>query len=268
MSCDELQDQFVSYLLGELSADEAHSVEAHLASSCSSCQAELEALREALELVFTAAPVAHVSRTQLHRITEQAITEQAITEQALRKSAPSYRRKLSPSSAHPETWVANPGEHLTVRIVQALLAVAAGFFLMVGWQALTSTQLPSILSQQPSSKSEFRPDQSAAGLSGDADLLPGSNEHVHYVSLKMRPALAAVHGYYLEDAFSGQAHVVGNINRAPLNNEQFRLIVVTDLGETEVPVAVGKTGRFMKLLTTSKSEVREIMLQASTNGNR
>ena len=138
MSCDELQDQFVSYLQGELSADEAHAVEAHLATSCLSCQVELEALREALELVFTAAPVAHVSHTQLQRITEQA----------LRKSPPRYRRSLSPSSAHAETWVANPREHRTVRIFQALLAVAAGFFLMVGWQAVTSTRRPSILSQK------------------------------------------------------------------------------------------------------------------------
>jgi hypothetical protein len=253
MSCEELQDQFVSYLLGELSPAEAHAVDTHLASSCANCHEEFEAVREALELVFEAVPVAKLSHAQRQRISQEA----------LRKTSPEFNHR-TPLSTPPQAGGPIPEDRLTIGLFQALLAIAAGFFLMVGWQAITRKQPHLLLSQQEHNPSpDNATEHQNTGLSGGTDLPPGSNESVHYVSLKMRPAQATVHGYCLEDTFSGQTHIVGNINRAPMIGEQFRLTVFTDIGETEIPIAVDESGRFMKIFTTPQGAIRDILLQAS-----
>lgn len=258
MSCEELQDQFVSYLLGELSSAEAQAVEAHLSSSCSNCQEELEAIREALELVFAAVPVAKLSHAQLERISQQA----------LRKTSPEFNHRTS-GSTQTQFAATISDARLTTRLFQALLAIAAGFFLMVGWQAITIKQPRALLSQQEYVPSpDNATEEKSSSMSGITGLPPGSNESVHYVSLKMRPAQATVHGYCLEDTFSGQTHIVGNINRAPIIGEQFRLTVFADTGETDIPITVDQSGRFMKVFTTPQGAIRDILLQASVPEKR
>ncbi len=253
MNCEQLQDQLVPYLLGELSSDEVLDIESHLSSDCVNCHRELEVIRDALGLVFAAVPEARMSPEQRHHIARQAVG----------KTSPDSRQTMNWS-----TTVETPGS-LTYAIqpatlLQSLLAIAAGFFLMLGWQAVTSSERPAEFSTGGHVFNLGSAERSSAAMSGDSDLLPGSHQHVRYVSLKSQPTQSAVHGYCLADTFSGQLHIIGNFDRDPPSNEHFRLTLVTATDVIEVPMAVDETGLFKKIIPLPDHVIREILLHVTS----
>ena len=118
MSCLDVQDSLVEYLLGELDSQRRASVEMHLANGCSECRAELQALTESVDVLWQAVPNKQLSEELQRAIVLRACTATPASEIAEKTTVASH-----PASIRPKI-IRNP-------IAQALLAFAAGILFMM-----------------------------------------------------------------------------------------------------------------------------------------
>lgn len=251
MNCEQIQDQLVPLLLEELSASDQRIVQAHLDSGCPDCQAAWRCLSEATELLYLAVPSVPLSASQQRTIVRTALQANPGGTRHNRPSwAPVAAEEFSPIRESFQPF----------RLLQALLAVAAGFLVMLTAQAWWS-----VVSQPALNALADRSGQSW-GQTADAEpqlnVASGSCSGVHFVSMTIHTKAAQpIHaGYFVADRFSGELHVLGNISRIPHSDEQFRLIVGTSSGQEEYPVSVDQQGRFKLILSIPDSQIRELSL--------
>lgn len=257
MSCEQVQELFVPYLLGELPSQETELVEVHLASGCLSCAGEWKLAREALELAFESVPAVQISAEQQRRIVRQA----------LRSQPPG-------SSTQPAFISASTADEASLydalqpaRLFQSLLSLAAGFFVMLGAQGLWSARATSenVATQRTAAGIATSPLGSLASgwsLPGtQPGLMPDAQKAVRFVSLTAQPT-HPVTGYYLDDRFSGELHVVGSIHRSPLPEESFWLKLIVRDAPLEVAVTVDEQGRYQCIVPLPTQAVTAVSLHS------
>jgi hypothetical protein len=260
MICEQIQEHFVPYLLGELPSEEAELVEVHVASGCLSCARELKLAREALELAFESIQAVHVSDEQQRRIVRQA----------LRSQPPA-------STAHPAAMSASTaGESFLhdalqpARLFQSLLSLAAGFFVMLGAQGLWSARAtPGNVAAQRTTAGTTAgtPSLPTSGWSLPSThprLMPDAQKTVRFVSLTAQPTQPVLTGYFLDDRFSGELHVVGSIHRTPQPEESFWLRLIMRDALIEVAVAVDVQGRYQCIVPLPTQAITAISLHSES----
>ncbi len=276
MSCEQIQEDFVPYLLGELSSDEAWCIERHLSEGCARCREDFNTIREAIGLVFEAVPASDLT----------AERQRSVVRHALHATQPSCSNSYAPAlSALTDSLSTGPRVASSVLLLQALLAVAAGFFLVLGAQAFLRSGQPDERTmselnvprlddspQEAEAIPSERPVQQRANrLAGDPELLPGSHDAVHFVSLKAQPVQTALIGYFLADPFSGELHVVGQIlpqaRQAPRRNQRFSLTITTDQTRSDEPLQVDDNGGFKLIVPLPQHLIRDISLQVAEGSN-
>ena len=65
MSCDQIQDSLIAYVLGELPMGETLRVEQHMNSGCTSCNEELIQVSRQLDQVYQAVPTETLSDVEI-----------------------------------------------------------------------------------------------------------------------------------------------------------------------------------------------------------
>jgi len=262
MSCEQVQEHFVPYLLGELPSQESELVEVHLASGCLSCAAEWKLAREALELAFESVPAVQVSAEQQRRIVRQALCSQP-----------------PGSSAQPASISASTADEALLydalqpaRLFQSLLSLAAGFFVMLGAQGLWSARATSeknVATQRTAAGTAAGTATSPLGSPASGWSLPGTppglmpdaQKAVRFVSLTAQPT-HPITGFYLDDRFSGELHVVGSIHRPPLPAESFWLKLILRDASLEVAVTVDEQGRYQCIVPLPNQAITAISLHS------
>lgn len=255
MSCQQLQQDFVPFLLGELEHQAASVIETHLATGCTECVNDFVILREAVETVFAAVPAAALPIEQQQRIRRMAVREWGPGREAF---------ELSPTAAAVGS-VQLQTASTPWRMLQALLSLAAGFFLIVGWQAWQNDgRLDNSLQSRTTAATDGAT-VAAQALSGDPQLLPRAKDKVHFVSVKNSPTQLPVTGYFLADRFSSQLHVVGKIAQLPQPEAHYQLTIATDRSTLQVPISVEAEGHFKVIVALPESAIREVVLEAVLN---
>ncbi|MCA9160273.1 MAG: zf-HC2 domain-containing protein, partial [Planctomycetales bacterium] len=120
MKCEHYQEQFVEYLLYELSAAEEQAIQQHLQSGCSACNAEFLAIRDGAELLFSVAPQAEFSQARRDAILAHVLT-------ATCKARPQIADNRSSSSSR----TAAGRREARFQPLHGLLALVAGFALVL-----------------------------------------------------------------------------------------------------------------------------------------
>ena len=68
MKCDNVQQNLVEYVLGDLNASETAAIDAHLQEGCAACERELSEVRDEVEAVYAQPAKAELDTAEIHRI--------------------------------------------------------------------------------------------------------------------------------------------------------------------------------------------------------
>ena len=211
MSCLDVQDTLVEYLLGELDAQRRASVELHLANGCSECRAELQTLTESVDVLWQAVPNKMLSEQLQREIVSRVCAVKPASEIAERATIPSR-----PASIR-SRLIRNP-------MAQALLAFAAGLLFM--------------MYVKPGASGEMSANRPARGPTGSSvnlasPRIPASlamsekkYESTQLVSLRRKPNSSELKGFVLCDALTREIHIYCFGLQQPTNGRQYALWLI------------------------------------------
>lgn len=215
MTCEEFQDQFVEYFLGELSPAEQHDIEEHLQSGCGACNHEFRALHDATELLYAIAPQVELTQAQRDTIFQNAVSSDWEANQAVPPPPVQARRDRE------------AGGQSSLGLGAGLLALVAGFVLVMLVPATT---------RRNASGQLLSPQQFVHALEGERTELASKLKFVSFEDVSsnddsQRPqpdAQPQLLGFLLVDARAREIHLLGRLEKTALSDvPEFELSIIT-----------------------------------------
>ena len=194
MSCIDVQDSLVEYLLGELDAQRRASVEMHLENGCSECRAELQALTESADLLWQAVPNKQLSKELQREIVLRVCAVKPASEIAEQTTIASH-----PASLHAQL-VRNP-------FAQAFLAFAAGILFMMYMKPGDKVAGDIIANRPPILKAGSSVNLASPRIPASLQMSEKKYESTQLVSLRRKPGSSELRGHVLCDALTREIHV-------------------------------------------------------------
>ena len=214
MSCADIQNSLVEYLLNELDDAEQTNVEQHLASDCEACHAELHRLSDSMDLLWQSVP--------------NPPLPPLLREQVLAKclNTPPSSCESKTSAVH--TKLANKSPAIVLG--EMLLAFAAGVLLMTTLH-LTIKQFGdrSVTSQQAAVKQNQVANASRFGTGDTPDALEMSGKpykQSHFITLHRQSKANELSGQLLWDKLNREIHVYCFGLSTPPAGKQYTLWMV------------------------------------------
>ncbi|MEO8268490.1 MAG: hypothetical protein ABI557_02145 [Aureliella sp.] len=250
MNCENYQEQFVEFILCELSRSQELAIQRHLQSGCVACNSEFLAIREGTELLFSVAPQAELSQANRDAILNRAL---ATTSDPGFQPA-KYERSLSPVTAV-------SGRDGRRQTLQGLLALVAGFALVLAIPAA----------------SQIEPVSTAfdIGVGGGADrglggVLPAPDVRPNFVSFEnvsqlAQPENLRVSGFLLLDTRAGEIHLLGRqLGPVLAGPSALDLEIVTASGKVHYPLSFNSSGFCKQLVPFPQEPILKIEIVSST----
>ncbi len=212
MSCDDVQDLLVEYLMGELDSQSLASVERHLASGCNQCQAELQALTQSVDALWQAVPAQKLSEEFQRSILTRACsaTSSEITKHTTLASHP---------ASIPQRLYRNP-------FAQALLAFAAGILFMMYMKPAAKIADDFAASRPPVTKASSNVNLASPQIPASLQMSEKRYESTQLVSLRRKPGSGEPRGYVLCDALTREIHVFCHGLQQPPSGMQYVLWLI------------------------------------------
>ena len=235
MNCEQIQEQLVPYVLGELNENENTIIQVHLESKCESCCAELNETYRATEIIFSA-----VTPEKISDSLQRSILKQASADSSEVKSKPSslsrgingqniesekrknQNQELEPYEANTAVSCHKKRGHFAHAIAFGV-STAAGFLLPFAIQNTVSgtkdLEIPMISSQQKSQQAIASQER----LVPDLRALNEAGKRTHFVAARHSDSEldpSGISANAVVDSIANQIHFYGtNFPAAPLNFE-------------------------------------------------
>lgn len=206
MSCLDVQDLMVEYLLGELDSEHRAKVESHLATGCSECQIELHALTESVDALWQAVPNKKLSDSVQQEIV--ARVRAGAPRVTIDKAA-----EVSPRTASvPLRLMHNP-------IAQAMIAFAAGVLCMI---FIKTDNKVEVATQRATTSVNLASPRIPKSL----QMSEKKYESTQLVSLRQKPDSSELRGHVLCDALTREIHIFCRGLQQPPSGTQYVLWLV------------------------------------------
>lgn len=224
MSCVDIQDSLVEYLLGELDAVQRANVEKHLASECGDCKAEFKALSESVDLLWQAVPNARLSESL-----QRSIVARACAPMPVQMPAP------MPAQMRVEMPVQTSNRSQLVRspIVQAMLAFAAGILCMICLKPST-TDFEKIAKRNLTTPTESKVNLASPRIPDSLEMSEKKYESTHLVALRRKPGSDELRGHVLWDTLTREIHIFCFGLQQPPHGTQYALWLIGPGNEVRI----------------------------------
>ena len=213
MSCLDIQDSLIEYLLGELDAGHRAAIEQHLAKGCQQCNAEKLALAESVDVLWQAVPHQKFSEELQREIVARVLKTTPVCQPAVQEAQQSRPASTRSQLMH------HP-------IAQAVLAFAAGILLMICLR-------PLFTSKHDLSVNHGALQQAGAAVNLASPPIPASlamsekkYESTHLVSLRKKPGSSELRGHVLWDALAREIHIFCFGLQQPPQGTQYALWLI------------------------------------------
>ncbi|MDX1927657.1 MAG: anti-sigma factor [Pirellulaceae bacterium] len=214
MSCLNVQDLLVEYLLNELAPEQRATVEMHLASGCSECQAELHILAESVDALWQTIPNQKLSEELHHEILSKV---RAATPDAGKQAAAASAFRMSASAPN---WLSRSS------LVQAFLAFAAGILCMMYVNSRGNVSSDTSVDNAPRVEVTSRVNLASPQIPASLQMAEKKYESTQLVSLRRRPDSTELPGYVLCDALTREIHIFCYGLQPPPSGMQYVLWLV------------------------------------------
>ncbi len=239
MKCEHYQEQFVEYLLCELSATEEQSIQQHLESGCAACNAEFLAIRDGAELLFSVAPQAEFSQAKRDAILAHALAATC-----------NARPQLADNRSSSSTRAVAGRRETRLHPLHGLLALVAGFALVLALPVASRIEPVSTALDPPGGET------TKSGLEG---LFPAPSAMPNFISFEnvsqlAKPENLRVSGFLLLDTRAGEIHLLGSQLVPDLpGTPALDLQITTASGTSHYPLSFNSSG-LCKLLVPLPQE--------------
>lgn len=246
MKCEQLQDQFVEYLLSELSDREEAAIEQHLRNRCRQCELELKRVQEGIELLAEAAPRADMSEKQIDTLVCRA--KQA----AMPRMEIALGRDVAVDSWD---WLN------AFRIGQYAASLAAGILLVLLLTRDDASSRDAAIALHPNESS--LPSIPAKAGSNSAQVLGLEQQRsvqgkFSFVSLEGRSVNPQGIGFAVVDEVSGELHFLAKRVPSPPPGSQYVLWIVSLESEVRIPLIREANGFCKAIVPLPVDPVRHI----------
>ncbi len=256
MTCEHFQEQFVEYLLCELSESEERAIEQHLQSGCVACNEEFLAIRDGTELLFSVAPQTELTQVKCD----------AILAGVLAASTDARSRSKNDVSSPPVVLLAERKRNGRRHALQGLLALVAGFALVLA--------IPAAGRIEPSSTAlDGRVEMGGVeegNTSGLGVVVPARNARPNFVSFENMTQIAqpkdrSVSGFLLIDTLAGEIHLLGRrLEPALPGAPPLELQIVTASGSVQYPLNFSASGFCKSLVSLPREPIVKIEIVSSS----
>lgn len=212
MSCSEIQELLIEYVLDELDEVQESQVDQHLAAGCQACQAELQVISESMDQLWRVTPNGNISVDLRREIVARCVADTLPqgglpSPQAVRRSEP-HRSRLSSS------------------LIQALIAFAAGLVFMMTAQPWVKKAMPIRESQLERLRPEVAVSLATPPIPSSLELSEKKHESTHLVGLRRQTGSNELRGHVLWDSLTRELHLFCFGLRQPPPGTQYALWLI------------------------------------------
>ncbi len=214
MSCVDVQDSLVEYLVGELDPQGRASVEMHLSTGCSQCQAELQALNASVDVLWQALPNNKLSKEFQRAIVARAVSSTPPSQHAARSSVKSQLPFHSLSIC---------GRLFHNPLAQSFIAFAAGILFMIYMKPAARVAGSLIANRPVISMAASSVNLASPRIPASLEMSEKRYERTQLVALRGKPGSSELGGYVLCDALTREIHVFCHGLQQPPSGSQYVL---------------------------------------------
>ena len=213
MSCLDIQDSLVEYLLGDLDTEHRTAIEQHLANDCQQCNADALALAESVDVLWQAVP-----HTQLSEDLQREIVARVSNATPASQLAVPESRKPRPASTRSQL-IQNP-------IAQALFAFAAGILFMICLSPLSADRIKLSINQGAQKHAGESINLASPQIPASLAMSEKKYERTHLVSLRPKPGSSELRGHVLWDTLARELHIFCFGLQQPPHGKQYSLWLI------------------------------------------
>ena len=194
MSCLDIQDSLIEYLLGDLDAEHCTIIEQHLAKGCKLCSAEASALAESVDVLWQAVPHTQLSE-ELQR---EILARVSNATPACQLAVPESQQPRPASTRSP--LIQNP-------LAQALFAFAAGILFMICLSRLSTDRTGLSIKQGALIQAGEEINLASPPIPASLAMSEKKYESTHLVSLRRKPGSSELRGHVMWDTLAREIHI-------------------------------------------------------------
>lgn len=213
MSCLDIQDSLIEYLLGDLDAGHRAAIEQHLAHGCQQCNAEVLALAESVDVMWQVVPPHKLSQELQREILARVRMATPVCQPAVREA-----QKSRPASTRSQL-IHHP-------LAQALLAFAAGVLLMICLGPLSTGKRDLSINHGALKQAGAAVNLASPPIPASLAMSEKKYESTHLVSLRKKPGSSELRGHVLWDALAREIHIFCFGLQQPPQGTQYALWLI------------------------------------------